>query len=397
MSPGHATQDTPDKGSSADSGPVRSRCSRLTRAGTIRAAAAAIWRALVDPDAGGGESRRANRSLARLSGIGIVLVVLGHSEGVSVEQVTQIASQDRWYAAFLGGIRWIYTFHMPLFFFISGWLFHYTNRDRDIRYGAFVKAKFLRLIVPYLAFSTLAFPVKVILARFASRPVSLSLQDFVHQIIFPWHNTIIFFWYLPTLFLIFLAAPFLLRKRMGAVHAALLLLAGIALYVQFDNRNLSGSWAFLNVAGALHNFIFFASGSITDRFALSARVRRCGAFCLPLSVLGFTFCSRDWRLCNLLLALAGVAMCWWLSHQFRSEWLARVGDYSYQIYLFSWFPQRFCRILFGQILQVNVFVAVFAMAVTGLVVPVIATGILSLVTPVRLRFLYGGSVRKGES
>jgi fucose 4-O-acetylase-like acetyltransferase len=343
------------------------------------------------------ESRKANRSLARLSGIGILLVVLGHSEGVSVEQVIEVACQNRWYAAFLEIIRWIYTFHMPLFFFLSGWLFHYTNGDRDIRYATFIKAKFLRLIVPYLVLSTVAFPVKVILAKFASRPVAFSVQDFVHQVIFSWHNTIIFFWYLPTLFLMFLAAPFLLRKRMGALHAALLLLASIAAYVEFDNRNLSGPWAFLNVAGALHNFIFFASGFATDRFALSTHVRKCGVFCLPLSVFGFAFCSRDWQLCNLLLALAGIAMCWWLSHQVRNEWLARVGDYSYEIYLFSWFPQRFCRILFGQILQVNVFVAVAAMAVAGLVVPVIVTRVLSLATPAGWRFLYGGSTRRGES
>lgn len=335
--------------------------------------------------------------MARLSGIGILLVVLGHSEGASVEQIIRIASQDRWYATFLGVIRWIYTFHMPLFFFISGWLFHYTNRSRDIHYGAFVKAKFVRLIVPYLTLSTIAFPVKVMLARFASRPVSLSPQDFVQQIIFPWHNTIIFFWYLPTLFLMFLAAPYVLHKRMGAAHAVILLLASVGLYTQFDNTNLSGFSAFLNVAGVLHNFIFFACGFITDRFTLNSQVRKCGVFCLPFSVLGFVFSPRDSQLGNLLLALAGIAMCWWLAHQVHSEWLARVGDCSYQIYLFSWFPQRFCRIIFGQVLQVNVFIAILAMALAGLVVPIAATWVLSLVTPVRLRFLYGDSVPRRET
>ena len=58
--------------------------------------------------------------------------------------------------------EFIYTFHMPLFFLVAGFLFNYTKYSRD--FCGFVKKKFKRLAVPYLVgslvifFSLLVFP-----------------------------------------------------------------------------------------------------------------------------------------------------------------------------------------------------------------------------------------------
>ncbi|MEH2174625.1 acyltransferase family protein [Nostoc sp.] len=60
-------------------------------------------------------------------GLGIITVVVGH-----------IVSP---------GAKYIYWFHMPLFFFISGYLY----REKT-DYSAFLKKKFFNLIVPYLSF-----------------------------------------------------------------------------------------------------------------------------------------------------------------------------------------------------------------------------------------------------
>ena len=76
-------------------------------------------------------------------GIGIILVVLGHT---LVPQVRETG---------FAGFLWIfiYNFHMPLFFFLSGYLFekglsHYTNK------GKFILGKLQYLMLPYLIFST---------------------------------------------------------------------------------------------------------------------------------------------------------------------------------------------------------------------------------------------------
>lgn len=60
-------------------------------------------------------------------GIGITLVVIGHM--------------------WSPGGKFILWFHMPLFFFISGYLY-----NSDISIEKYLKKKFLRLIVPYLSF-----------------------------------------------------------------------------------------------------------------------------------------------------------------------------------------------------------------------------------------------------
>ena len=70
-------------------------------------------------------------------GVAIVLVVCGHILSRNWENV--IDNHPVY--------TWIYSFHMPLFFFISGYLIDYTAGSRSICYG--LKKKALSLLVPY--------------------------------------------------------------------------------------------------------------------------------------------------------------------------------------------------------------------------------------------------------
>jgi fucose 4-O-acetylase-like acetyltransferase len=72
-------------------------------------------------------------------GLGIICVVLGHSiDGTALQ-------------------RFIYTFHMPLFFFLSGFL-HRPQPD----YGIYAKRKAIHLLLPYVAFMLLLCPLAYI-------------------------------------------------------------------------------------------------------------------------------------------------------------------------------------------------------------------------------------------
>lgn len=70
-----------------------------------------------------------------VKGIGILLVMIGHAPG----------------NPFI--LTLIYTFHMPLFFFISGYLFHYNKYKKN--QIQFFRDKFQRLVIPYF-FTNLA-------------------------------------------------------------------------------------------------------------------------------------------------------------------------------------------------------------------------------------------------
>ena len=91
-------------------------------------------------------------------GIGILLVIMGHNDFGSLSKTI------------------IYTFHMPLFFFINGYLFHYVKYKQDT-YG-FIKGKFKRLVIPYfltniaiLCTFTFLFSLKLFSSFNANSPV----------------------------------------------------------------------------------------------------------------------------------------------------------------------------------------------------------------------------------
>ena len=79
-------------------------------------------------------------------GIAIFLVVVGH---VILNNVEGALDSHPVYT-------WIYSFHMPLFFFISGFLIHHTLGNRSI--GTCIKKKFLSLLVPYFVWCFVVAP-----------------------------------------------------------------------------------------------------------------------------------------------------------------------------------------------------------------------------------------------
>ena len=80
-------------------------------------------------------------------GIGISLVVLGHLN-------------DYFSANIPGAYKFIYLFHVPLFFFLSGLFF----KEKE-RFGDCLKKKFFRLYIPYLLANIFFFAVEMIRAR----------------------------------------------------------------------------------------------------------------------------------------------------------------------------------------------------------------------------------------
>lgn len=80
-------------------------------------------------------------ALDSLRGFGILLVVLGHTS---------------WSA---GLVSWIFSFHMPLFFIISGMLFH------ERQFLDSFKRKAIRLLVPYVFFGTVTLAYWALIER----------------------------------------------------------------------------------------------------------------------------------------------------------------------------------------------------------------------------------------
>ena len=92
-----------------------------------------------------------------MRGLAIFLVVLGHAIIV--------------YPINLHEITWcktlhdlIYSFHMELFFVISGWCFKYNGKIQ-----VYIKKKLKRLIIPYLFFSAIDYAVRIVFSTYVNR------------------------------------------------------------------------------------------------------------------------------------------------------------------------------------------------------------------------------------
>ena len=169
-------------------------------------------------------------------GIGIVLVVVGHTLG-GLKNAGVLASDPLH--------DWIYSFHMPLFFLLSGL---FVTRAADGPAAEFVAGKVRTVAYPYLVWSVLQTLVQFVLAPFTNQKVAVaSLLTILYR-------PVMQFWFLYTLFAVFLL--FLGLYKLGA-RAAALLAVGIAVYLYAQVGSL-GPWGVpYSVA---NHFLYFALG-----------------------------------------------------------------------------------------------------------------------------------------
>lgn len=311
-----------------------------------------------------------NRLISFLQAYGIILVVLGHSF-VGYGENHPIAV-------------WIYNFHMPLFFFISGYLLYYSPLIHGRQLGqtkmtgsnGFLMKKVKRLLIPYVFISSLAFIPKAYLSRFADRPVELSFDAWWHMLVYPWDNVIIYFWYLPTLFLI-------MCMVMGDVKLSASLRFSLPPYVilpmlviLYFYNPLNGVSIF-NMQGVVTNLVYFTAGIYycanqekTERFL---RLSNPFYLIIPL-LLSILFMYGEGKGADILLAFNGILFSLWLGHLYvRSacRFLNHLDNASYAIYLFSWFPQVACMQILLKLTHVHWIVSAVLATLTGLYIPLL--------------------------
>lgn len=142
----------------------------------------------------------------RLTGLAILFVVIGHlATGETVN-----AEGMQWYKTLKG---LIYSFHMPLFMFVSGFIFFYTYKPINTfqELLSFYRKKFLRLFPSFLFFALLIFLSKFLLSRHLTidNPVR-SWNDFYLVFYEPSKSYAGFLWYIYVLFEFYLIFPILI-------------------------------------------------------------------------------------------------------------------------------------------------------------------------------------------
>lgn len=299
-----------------------------------------------------------NKKILFLQCFGILLVVLGHS------------GEDIPYLS-----KWIYSFHMPLFIFISGYLLDYTSKNGidKIDIIKFINKKVKRLLIPYFIISSLAYIPKYLLGKFALRPLELTFSSYVHGFLYPWDNPIIFFWFLPTLFFIMIITIYFIKIFKNNIKTILFMAFVISI---ISNKFIDIT--FLNIKGILNYFFFFILGITYKRYEnkIDKILKLENIFMIiGLSLILLINCSVNYKISSQILyifiAITGILFSLSLEKIYSKKnykFLNHLYGKSYSIYLLSWFPQVFVRILGFQILKQEWYVVLpfsFAFGVYG--------------------------------
>ena len=281
----------------------------------------------------------------RLRGFGILLVVLGHSIFIDMIHTTDVST-----VGFFTYLRsFIYSFHMPLFFLISGFFALKAFNIKKVQdYYDYISNKFKKLMIPYFVLSIIAIAIKLVLSSYAARPVDIS--TIVPTILlYPWENALKILWYVYTLFFIFAIVPLLNKIPLHYKLGGLFILTILPL-TYGEIFNLDGIIRYL--------FYFYLGASFAQNYDKFLRFQKKHLLLLVGTIILLiinTINMEDsmfYHAFNLLKALLGIAssitFIYILKNNVINVMLDYLGKYSYEIYLLHWFAQMPISLLYQQ-------------------------------------------------
>ena len=231
-----------------------------------------------------------------LKGFAILLVILGHVLSGSLDANT---FPDAYYSLY--GLRsWIYSFHMPLFFLLSGFTFTLAYYQG----GTLQRRRYFRqvwnLLWIYVLFALLLWGVKQVVPELVNE--TYTIEDLKGMFLTPLGN----FWYLYVLLALYLVAALVQLPRWNSMW--LLLLGGCAIVV----ADVHMDWTQLTLYRIIYHLFFFGVGCmLCKNRKLLSNPHIVGAFLMGLAVAwyfyGFYY-VRSWY-ANWKLTIA-LGTCW---------------------------------------------------------------------------------------
>ena len=291
-------------------------------------------------------------------GVGILLVVYGH-----VQQGLYLAGM-KVPQCFFYAERIIYSFHMPLFFFLSG---IFAEKSLSKGRGVFVWDKIKVLLYPYFLWSLLHGGIQVILSPYTND--KLTVVDLFKTIYIP----IAHFWFLQALF--FSCVFYALLKKYLPIYAILIIAASMYIGKFFLDpgpvHNISRMFLFF-VAGSLFSFISYKIQKGIGAKALLL----IGALFILFHVAVFHFDITDVGLVKLAAVIVGIAFVISLSIHYQynpaSNIIGQLGFLAMPIYLGHVIGLAATRIVLLKVFHVeDVFIHLLTGCIAGIAFPVL--------------------------
>ena len=291
----------------------------------------------------------------------IILVVIGH-------YVPDYSPQ--WY---VGVHDVIYTFHMPLFMFASGFIYMATKKN--ILYKDFLLKKVKRLMVPYLSVSAIVITIKLLTEGHAYVENPVTWMSYVKMLYLP--EAGYFLWFFWALWWMFVISPMFKTKQ---IRLGLFVLAIVLHYIP---NILPEIFCLSQFQGML---VYFMLGVVfCDWKQQISFISKVPVWC----VLGFFAIAEGMNLMDMgghismLLPYLGIAAIMAFSsiiekwNHKNNEWLMVVSSSSYIIYLFHTTFEGFAKAVVHKISfftdgnEVLFIINVFIVVGCGIVCPII--------------------------
>jgi hypothetical protein len=236
----------------------------------------------------------------------------------------------------------IYGFHMPLFMFISGFLFWFTQMKKGKPYWETVSSKLIRLGIPFLVFSLFTLFLKFLFNPLMNRQVEFSFRQ-ITDVFFITNggNPLGEMWFIFTLLALFFFYPLYSLSFKMPIFTYLLLFAAILLNL-FFTRDID----FLCISQIAKYLVFFYAGIIVSRFEFYKKLDS-WLMLIIFSVI-FAF-SWIFKIPAIIIAFSGIAasfsLCLCIS-RYLPGLFSSFRNYTYQIFLIGIFPQMFVRFIY---------------------------------------------------
>ena len=272
-----------------------------------------------------------------LYALGILLVLIGHSHSSDWSVFKGTVLQET--------IGFLYIFHMPLFFFIAGFLFQNSASFERHGYGKWIGEKALRLLVPYLFWTVLTLVPKFYLEH---RGLSgLTPMYMVRTVFVPRENIWGHFWFIPVMFLhyaMFGALRSVTKQWRKSIAALLIAAVTLALYFAPVTTGVFGLADLRNASP------FYALGMLFRAAYPEEKVKAAKPGSIAVyGLIAALFIAAGvclWRagtsaaLTSLTIALLMLTACWFVAEMVPANRVTNwISAHNFTIYIFSWFFQ----------------------------------------------------------
>lgn len=292
-----------------------------------------------------------------------LLVVIGH-----LIQSLQKANIDN-YKDFSNFLNWfIYLFHMPVFFAISGYLFFIRNtRCFKLReYNKYILEKFLNLGIPYVIFYLIFILINIIFSS------SVNTVKGYKELVGIINNPMPPYWFLYSLFSIFLFSPIMIW--LNSKNQKL----GFIIFITLKIIDIFYPCKIYLIHSIMSNGIYFYfGGSIKNKNELDKKNVSYGvllyiiiSFIYYFIIYKFNINLKLQQIINIIFAIGGIEL---LKNKFKlitkNSFLDTFKKYTFQIYILHTIFAAGIRIMLLKIGITNYIIHIFFGLIFSIYIP----------------------------